>query len=258
MKTFLFSVALAVLVTGCTHPDLARRRYDTREMRELQQQSVAGLPERPINGKEIRQFFSGKVALIKLAGSPVPVGRAVPLTRDGYMLTAWHVVDKGAFVLSDTVSLKPLPKREMSLVWHDAGMDLALVKFSFHPGAVFDPERVPPAVGDLVFSGAQGGNSGVLYGSARMDDGVGNGPYQTAGRVTKVRVKSTPVPHVVHHSTLVGRGGMSGGPVVTENGKLTGVVLRVDTHLFSSPTTAFTMIAPDSLDRIIREDRGRR
>jgi S1-C subfamily serine protease len=263
---------LAVILSGCGNLDLSTRRYDNPEVRELQRQGLLGLPERPIQGQGIREFFSGKVGLIKLADSPVPLGRAVPLTRDGYMLTAWHAVDKGPFVLSDTVSLKPLPKKDMSfkyadyfrenrypgrVVWHDAGMDLALVKFSFHPGAVFEPANISPVVGDLVFSGAQGRNSGVLYASARMEDGVGNGPYQTAGRVTKVRVESTPILHVVHSSTLVGRGGMSGGPVVNENGKLTGIVLRVDTHLFSRPTTAFTMIDPDTLDRIISEDRDR-
>ncbi|RYD35340.1 MAG: hypothetical protein EOP85_19095, partial [Verrucomicrobiaceae bacterium] len=94
---------LAFSLTACVHPEVTRRKWDTRDIRELQEMSLAGVPEKPIAGQGIREFFSGKVALIRDHNGVLPIGRAVPLTRDGYMLTAWHVVDDGDFLLSDTV-----------------------------------------------------------------------------------------------------------------------------------------------------------
>lgn len=273
MKIHLLFLALAMVFTSCVHPELSRRRYDNREIRELQQQSLAGLPERPIKGKGIKEFFSDKVALIRENSGLVPTGRAVPLTRDGYMLTARHVVEDGGFLLSDTVLLKPLPRKsgpfrysdyfredrhKGRVVWQDATMDLALVKFDYRPSAVFELAEAPLPKGARVFSGASGRNSGMLFATTEhMKDGMGNGPYSTAGQVTGIGRKTASAPYHLYQSTLVGRGGMSGGPVVDEKGQLVGIVTSGHATLFSGFKTVFTMIDPDALGRLIRQDRSR-
>lgn len=256
--------ATAMVLNGCGNLD--DRRFDHPQIRELQQESVSRFPGRPIRGESITDFFSDKVGLIEGAHPQIPSGRAIPVGKDGYYLTAWHVVSGGDYHLSDLVILRPPPKNGTfnttdylrwdsypgRLVWHDEKADLAIVKFDHRPAVVFTPTATPATKGTAVFSGASGRNSGTLLSSSTSAAGIGNGPFATAGTVTRVR----PGPLPSHDSTLVGRGGMSGAPVVDESGGLAGVVTSVHSHLFSTPTTRFSMIPPRELDRILTADRA--
>lgn len=270
----LFRLALAaglLVVSGCSDVGLRNWRYDNQTTRKLQARSIVGLPERPINGEEFGEFFKDKVVLIGEPGNPVPLGRSVPVTADGYMLTAWHVVDDGNFHWSDTVKLKPFPKKsgpfkrsdylrenkyQGRVVWRDEDVDLAIVKFDHRPAAFLKAAEPPVQTGTTVFSGAEGLNGGVLVAtSERFSEGIGNGPFKTAGKVTKVREKGGEIRRFIYHSTLVARGGMSGAPVVDDKGRLVGIVTRIHASLFSHPVTSFSMVDPEFLEKTIRQDR---
>lgn len=261
-------IVVAIASAGCGN--LYKRRFDNPEARELQKESVSRFPERPIKGEGIREFFNGKVGLIAGSNPRIPSGRAVPVGKDGYYLTAWHVVSGGEYHLSDLVELRPLPKGRTvktddylrwdsypgRLVWHDAEADLAIVKFDYRPAAIFTLAADKLHKNAAVFSGASGRNSGTLLSSSSLADGIGNGPFATAGRVTKV--KKLDHGRILYDSTLVGRGGMSGAAVVNELGDVVGIVIRGRTHAFSAPTTEFSMIPPEEIARIISADRRSR
>ena len=101
-------MAVSIACTSCGSLD--KRRFDHPEARELQKDSISRFPERPIQGEGIREFFNDKVGLIAGSDPRIPSGRAVPVSKDGYYLTAWHVVSGGDYQLSDLVELQPLPK----------------------------------------------------------------------------------------------------------------------------------------------------
>ncbi|MES2438794.1 MAG: serine protease [Verrucomicrobiota bacterium] len=231
---------------------------------------MSGFGERPVAGESVKGFFRNKVGLITVKGGKLPIGRAVPVTADGYYLTAWHVVDGGGFRLSNSVlsetglRIDEYPGR---IVWHDKLADLAVVKFPFRPPYLFKAGETTLVKGEPVFSGASGKNSGTLAiapnssGAYHLEDvlknGIGNGDFQTAGKVVAVSLHAGPPLRTVSHSTLVGRGGMSGGPVVDDKGRLVGIVTGGQATLFSPPTTSFSMLDPEALHQMIRADRGR-
>lgn len=266
-----FSLASA----GCGLSGFDQWRYDNRQVRTIQASGLSRFGDRPVAGESIRDFFKNKIGLITKKGSPVPLGRAVPISRDGYYLTAWHVVDEDDFRLSDTVVLKPLPKSGSfttkdyfrldehpgRIVWRDKSADLAIVKFDFEPTAVFRAHGPPLEKREAVFSGASGRNSGTLFamegtnGVFDPNAGVGNGPFQTAGTVTSVRAVDG---GWIYGATLVSRGGMSGAAVVDGDGRLVGIIAAIQPSLFGNPGTLFSMLEPKILEEIVSEDRTKR
>ena len=271
----IFPLGLALALSGCGITDLSRWRYDNRDVRAAQESSLPRFGDHPIEGMGIKQFFKDKVGLITIKGNPIPMGRAAPISSDGYYLTAWHVVAERGFMLSDRIQLKPYPKKggfssadyfrvdeyPGRVVWHDRSADLAVVKFKFNPPAVLKSSGPPLENGTAVFSGASGLNSGTLLipqkrdGSVELGDGSGNGPFQTAGRITGVRK----INHgcMSYESTLISRGGMSGAPVVDGDGRLVGIIAALQPQLFARPATRFSMIEPMALEALISEDRKR-
>lgn len=266
-----FFSGATLFFSGCTNFD--HLSYDIPETRALQRASLERVSPKPIQGESIEDFFRDKVGLIVPENQSFPSGRAVPITPDGYYLTAWHVVDQGDFSLSNFVSLKPLPVGKVvkaedyyrdelhpgRVVWKDEANDLAIVKFDFRPKHLFSLSTRPLMMGENVFSAAVGTNSGVLLISSgdRLQDGVGNGPYQTAGsvtRITKGRGQGAPL---VYHSDLVARGGMSGGAVVDERGNLVGVLMQIRAGFLGPPRTIFAMPGVRKIQEAIAEDRRR-
>ena len=272
MRLLLQNLRLSVSLTaiafmgGCGHFD--GWGHDSPHIRVLQEQSLVGLSSRPVAGQALDDFFRDKVGLILSGKSSFPLGRAVPLTRDGYYLTAWHVVDEGEFYLSNLVSLKPLPVGETvkaseyyrndkhlgRLVWRDEVADLAIVKFDFEPLFIFRTRSTSPQIGDQVLSAAVGTNSGLLVvGEERaVGSGVGNGPYRTAGKVLNVRSFNS---WVRYRSDLVARGGMSGGAVVDAGGDLVGILTQIRAIPFRPPLTTFSMLREAEIGRILTKDR---
>ena len=244
---------------------------DTPPIRELQKKSLEGVPENPIAGEGIKEFFRDRVGLIASSQNGFPSGRAAPLSTDGYFLTAWHVVNEGEFYLSDFVKLKPFPEGVVfkaedyyridrhpgRVVWRDKKVDLAIVKFDFEVPSehVFSPANYIGATGAGVFSAAFGTNSGSLLVTESIADGIGNGPYQTAGVILNSRKVKASHTSVIYRSNLVARGGMSGGPVVDSSGNLIGIIARIHSVLFDSPTTSFTMIRAKDIFALIEQDR---
>ena len=260
-----------LILSACTN--FEQWNHDAPYIRELQKKSLQGLPARPIAGLSIEDFFIDKVGLIAQAKGGLPSGRAVPISSDGYFLTAWHVVDEGAFYLSDFVQLKPFPKEGVAfagrdyyrvdrhmgkVVWRDKKSDLAVVKFDYQPQYVFTFAGGRSEVGTKVYSAAFGTNSGSLVtsGIEGAGDGVGNGPYQTAGTIFGVETIRGSRPAFVYQSSLVARGGMSGGAVVNSAGQLVGVLSHINSGFFSPPTTAFSMAEAAAIQEIIANDRA--
>lgn len=273
MRSIRIALSLfsSLALAGCGTNGLRDRREDNGKVRALQEASVSRYEAQPIAGQSIDEFFKDKVGLIALKGGSLPVGRAVPISKDGYYLTAWHVVASGNFQLSDSNYSGSKPQVSMHpgrVVWHDRQADLAIVKFEFRPVSLFRTQGFSLGKGDAVFSGANGRNSGTLVippgpdGTYRLDDvlrkGTGNGRFRTAGAVTNLRALIGEPSRMIYESTLVGRGGMSGGPVVNRDGRLVGIVTSARETMFSAPKTVFSMIDPVALDAIVREDLSRR
>ena len=272
-KFRIFCVCGPLLLSACTN--FEQWNHDAPHIRDLQKKSLEGVAARPIAGLSIREFFLDKVGLISQAKRGLPSGRAVPISSDGYFLTAWHVVDEGAFYLSDFVQLKPLPKEGVAfkgkdyfrvdqlkgrVVWKDVKTDLAVVKFDYKPQYAFRFASGQSAIGSQVFSAAFGTNSGslVVSGAEGASDGVGNGPYQTAGVIFGVKAVRGAKLAYVYRSSLVARGGMSGGAVVNSNGQLVGVLSYIKSGFFSPPSTAFSMVEAGVIQEIIAADRAQK
>ncbi|RYD66125.1 MAG: serine protease [Verrucomicrobiaceae bacterium] len=270
MKSALWLFS-SLALTGCGIGGLRDRREDNGKVRALQEASVSRYGERPIAGQSIDGFFKDKVGLIAVEGGSLPVGRAVPISSDGYYLTALHVVAESDFRLSNSsysggrmqVSMHP-----GRVVWNDRLADLAIVKFEFRPASIFKTQGFSLRKGDAVFTGANGRNSGALVipprpdGSYHLGDvirkGTGNGRFRTAGAVTYLSNLNGEPSRMIYKSTLVGRGGMSGGPVVNRKGCLVGIVTSAQATMFSAPQTIFSMIDPEALNAIVQADRNRR
>ncbi|MDQ8190766.1 S1 family peptidase [Roseibacillus persicicus] len=273
MKNSLSVALCCAIVVGCSGSSLEERRSDNPEARRLQKESLATAPPHPIAGKSVEEFFRDRVGLISNPERRIPAGRAAPVSPDGYYLTALHVVKDGEFVLSDEILLKPFPKmgsfrtadylrtdyHEGRVVWQDQKADLALVKFDFAPKAPFPLRSTPLKVGDPVFAGASGTNSGALVFAREPAQGTGNGPFATAGVVTQARTSNNSLQLKSYYSTLVGRGGMSGAPVVDANGLLAGIITSLRSEaLTGTTTTRFTLISPQMIREIIEKDRNGR
>lgn len=280
MTRIAATLACFFLLSACGFQAIGDLRNDNPGIREQQRASVARYPEKPIRGQGIEEFFSGRVGLVHTASNSQ--GRAVPLTHDGYYLTAWHVVrGEDGFWLSDTVLLKPFPEgggpvkasdhirtdlHGGRLVWHDPEADLAIIKFDFRPAQPFAVRAGGVDAGSAVFSGASGSNSGTLLVKPGdgLEDGFGNGPFQTAGRITQTGRFGNDSRCLWFRSTLVSRRGMSGGPVVDSEGELVGIVTRTGVHLPGALSrdqsvfaTVSAMVPGRDIERIIAADRAR-
>jgi S1-C subfamily serine protease len=262
---------LLLALTNCGVGGLRHRHEDNEQVRALQEASVARYGERPIAGQSIDGFSKNKVGLIAVEGGEFPVGRAVPISEDGYYLTAWHVVADAKFQLKETtvdgkrIRVDHYPGK---IVWHNAPADLAIVKFGFRPSAFFKAQVAPLEEGEAVFSGANGRNSGTLL-TKKNSTGIydlgeslrtatGNGSFRTAGEITGVGALDGQPSRIIYESTLIGRRGMSGGPVVNRTGHLVGIITGMQAKLFSGTKTSFSMIDAKALFAIVEADRGGR
>lgn len=248
-------------------------RYDHPAIRERQKQSLRSVQNDSIAGRSLKDFFNDRIGLIG-GKEGIATGRAVPVSRDGYFLTAWHVVDQPYFELRRTRMLRELPmgtgvidrdryfrdeKFPGRVVWKDPVRDLALVHFSVISDQPFHPVSSHCSNGTEVFAAASGLNSGTLFlpNQGGLRDGVGNGPYATAGHITACEETEGEIREFSYQATLVARGGMSGGAVVESGGRLCGIITgaRFFLHPAVHLRTTFGMLEARDLLRLIAGDR---
>lgn len=239
--------------------------YDNPKLRKLQRvQSAHFIPHQKSQEHFIRQF-GPKVWTIR-SGDPsgkfntptelIEGGRGAAITNDGYFLTAHHVIEGPAFFLTNLTE-KPIRGR---LVWADPVTDLAVVKFPKSTPNYFRKMLFPVSVHTTVLSTDDQGITISLEGS--QDQGVGNGPFFSAGNVLSHKPYGGGPGHTIMTS-LVGRGGMSGSPLVTQNGELCGILSRVNLTLnvtsakvWKSSRTTARMMSPNLIRAIIQKDRA--
>lgn len=222
-------------------------------------------------GDRVSLHFSSMPSDVESAG-----GRLAAVTSDGYHLTAYHVVrDRTCFIektkmirqpprgpfpsstLDQYFSTKRYPGR---LVWHDAEQDLAVVKFPLTDSPHFKTLTNTPQSGNLVYSADDQGR-GVFPANGRhgtsTENLVGNGSFFAAGKVLFLTQQNQGAGITQISTTLVGRGGMSGAPLVTTTHELCGIIQRIEMPgLFGSPRTVASMMAPAFLHAIIEADRA--
>ena len=195
-------------------------------MRRKSEASVRASGER-INGRPVDQFFQHHSAILSDGGTPqlstakgetrliMPetegYGSAVSL-GDGYFLTAAHVPVKGRggiFCLER--SGRPVV-RPYRVVWKDKSADLALLHADVDVPAVKWAAESALANGASVFTFGFGG------GEWKPSQGqiLGRRPTGEADRHFDLKLTAPVV------------AGDSGGPVVTAEGKLVGIVTRAD------------------------------
>ncbi len=273
MMQRLLLMALLLAGAGCRH-HVDVHLTDNPQVRERQRVELgASMPE-DFDQRKLKAYVVGRTAYLAtdipdddfdfgnlaLAGS----GRAAALTPDGYFLTAHHVIADHSFaLLESTVSpdFKPRPgpvsaedvkryfRRRASrgrVVWEDPAIDLAIVKFDVRGQACFKDEASHLPVGAFLY--------------AADDFGVSsNGIFEAGGRVLVSGGRQAPGGARITSTSIVARRGMSGAPVVDENGDLCGVLTKVHFRMLPRfrSRTSVVMLPLERIHQIIEEDRRR-
>ncbi len=233
----LVAVLTAGLLSGCGVYGAAMTRSQ-RVLRERRGPSLAELERaEPERGRTIRKAVSRTGLLLEHAKEASVSGSltehemkmevswkneargalsaAVPITRDGYFLTAAHCVNMESLTLVAFDAKRKLVSLPARVVWKGEEADLALVHVAMRP---LEPFRV--ADGSVLAAGTRvviAGWSGAIKNTA---------PPLAAGRVGRVsgwrREKSGAVWCEVEHDAPLNQGD-SGGPLLTLDGGLVGI-----------------------------------
>ena len=168
--------------------------------------------------------FSLNYRIDKDSASEMTIGSAVPITEDGYFLTARHCVDDGSDTLATLVrgeNSVELVKTGYRVVWatdQKEDLDLALIHADVRPYKPFEFANQESLNKGLIL-GATGwsaltkGDSNPLAGMA-----VGNLESFQHLKTKKLEGKWMRVRHTVPLHP-----GDSGGPIVNESGQLVGI-----------------------------------
>jgi len=285
-KIRLLSVCLLLLGSFACAPSPGYFGYDNPQIRKIQREQAAVVIPSESEQRSLAKKCDRKVSFITTGTSAKDYssGRAVAISKDGYFLTAYHVVNKGEFFLDDneltSEQLKKLnqngyflerdkPENRLPgrIVWFDKGADLAVIKFERKTPHHFSQLKFPAPVDGVVYSSDDQGHIILPEGQTTEkleENAVGNGPYFSAGTVLFSQLFTHgPGVHTIG-STLVARGGMSGGALVTRSGELCGIISQVglsyqehNNELKLTVHSTSRMLPPKVLNNIVRQDRAR-
>lgn len=255
------SLLILAGLSSCTRHHLS----DTPAARRELAKSVVGLESVEIRGQQWTAYASARTAyLIPGDGVQFPepgvfildplhgAGRGAALTRDGYFLTANHVVDATDVPCMLDLGRSPGVHRGR-VVERFESCDMALVKFDIRLKEWFTEWEKAPKVGEQLFAAAATGS----WQQAQLS---GNGGFQGSGQVIEVApiYGGSSIGAMAAKTSLPARGGMSGAPLVNSDGGLVGVMLEsrdAPLHLPDFKVSVSGMVAPEVLKRMIDEDR---
>ncbi|MBL8753559.1 MAG: trypsin-like peptidase domain-containing protein [Planctomycetes bacterium] len=170
------------------------------------------------------------------------LGAGVPITDDGYFLTAAHCLQSGAALVVGRSPSGAMREVVADVVWNGAAQqpptDLAVL---WAPGLGVSPLALAPATPT-----AERGTPVVVCGSGASGLIVAGGSVEAFARTGRELVVNVPV-----------LPGDSGGPCATTDGAVLGIVSTA--HMRDGTTTA-TVLVPDRawLDGLLAEHRTRR
>ncbi|WP_265594156.1 serine protease, partial [Haloferula sp. BvORR071] len=162
---------------------------------------------------------------VSMKGKQGSISSAVPLTRDGYFLTASHCVEKSRMTLVLATRDRKMTKRPVRVVWRgdpdERGPDLALIHADLDPLLPFYPADVTQlSPGDEV----------AITGWSGLSAGTPNGGT-AAGRVLSIsglkQDRTGARWRVIRHDVPLNSGD-SGGPLFTPDGRCLGINARVE------------------------------
>ncbi|WP_367874119.1 serine protease [Luteolibacter sp. Populi] len=161
---------------------------------------------------------------VSMKGKQGSISSAVPLTRDGYFLTASHCVEKSPMTLVIATRDRKMTKKPVRVVWRgnpdQKGPDLALIHADLEP-------LLPFGAADV--AGLAPGQEVAVTGWSGLSEGTPNGGT-AAGSILSV----SPLRHdptgaawrIVRHDVPLNSGD-SGGPLFTPDGRCAGINARV-------------------------------
>ena len=272
----ILAIIITILSCGCSGLDFIR--YDNPKVRKLQVKQLDQFLPSESDRVDVMKFFAPRVGFLIL-GEPnktsVGSGRAAAVSRDGYYLTASHVIGDDAFYLSETKVGKALPQgihimtqEQLNqyiqtkhyrgrVVWRNSELDLAVVKFDKRNSQYFKSISGDVTKDSVLFSADDSGLGMIATDRKGSEKMIGNGPFLVAGSVTSIkRGQHLPDDHLIA-TNLIGRGGMSGSPLADRDGILRGIVLHIDVnHLAPGRRkTVAGAISNTRLQQIIAADR---
>jgi S1-C subfamily serine protease len=212
----------------------------------------------------------GTSLLIKgeaIPGAPGGLGTAVPVSADGYYLTAAHCVsgqppDPGRFVVPEDGLAKivmsivvtnghDIRRGPARLVWVSDQGDLAVLQSSAAPFEIlpWETAELPPDSA-VIASGYESVIGAATLGQSGGYAGPSAGLYRGRGLTT------SDYSEVFHDAPLAH--GDSGGPLVTGQGKLIGLNTRITGGLFGRGSSVALQPDPAKLRAVIESDRRRK
>ena len=141
----------------------------------------------------------------------IGTGSGFSITKQGHILTNHHVVKNCKFVV---VHLKQTKLKKAVIIAEDKQNDLALLKASFTPEAVYSISQTnPQELDDIIVAGFP--LSGTLSSSVKMTRGIVSSLAGVRNDYSRIQIDAAVQP------------GNSGGPIINPNGTVVAVAVSI-------------------------------